>query len=94
MEGETMMPLVSIITPCYNGAKYLNRFFDSLLQQTYSNIEVIIVNDGSIDETEEIILEHKEALLNKGYLFKYIKQENAGPAAAINAGLHVFTGDY
>lgn len=89
-----MMPLVSIITPCYNGANYLNRFFDSLLQQTYSNIEVIIVNDGSIDETEEIVSGYQKALLHKGYSFKYIKQENAGPAAAINAGLRVFTGDY
>jgi glycosyltransferase involved in cell wall biosynthesis len=48
--------LVSVITPCYNGEGKLNLFLDSILNQTYDNIEFIIINDGSTDNTENIIL--------------------------------------
>jgi len=89
-----MAKLVSIITPCYNGAKYLDRYFQSLLAQTYPSIEVIFVNDGSNDSTEEKALSYGEELKAKGYGFIYIYQENAGQSAAINQGLKVFKGDY
>ena len=46
---------VSIVTPCYNGEKYLERFLKSILNQSYGNIELIFINDGSTDQTEEII---------------------------------------
>ena len=51
-------PLVSIITPCYNGETYLSRFFESILNQTYSNLELIFVNDGSTDKTESVVQEY------------------------------------
>ena len=49
-------PLVSIITPCYNGEAFLKRYFESILNQTYPNLELIFINDGSTDRTEEIAL--------------------------------------
>lgn len=87
-------PLVSIITPCYNGEDFLNRYFKSILSQTYPNIELIFVNDGSTDRTEEIALSYKAKIEGKGYSYSYIYQNNAGQAAAINRGLKVFKGDY
>ncbi len=87
-------PLVSVITPCYNGETFLDRFFQSILQQTYPNIELIFINDGSSDRTEEIALSYKGALEKKEYRYTYIYQENAGQAAAINRGLKIFLGKY
>lgn len=49
------MPLISIIVPCYNSERYLKRCIDSLLEQTYQNFELLLINDGSTDGTEEII---------------------------------------
>lgn len=89
-----MHKLVSIITPCYNGEKYLDRYFNSLLAQTYPAIEVVFINDGSKDRTEEMALAYGEKLKAKGYQFIYYYQENAGQSAAINQGLKVFKGDY
>lgn len=50
-----MEPLVSIITPSYNSEKYLDAYFTSILEQNYQNFEVIFINDGSTDRTEEIV---------------------------------------
>lgn len=90
----TKQPLVSIITPCYNGEKFLHRYFDSILSQTYSNIELIFINDGSTDKTEEIALSYRKKLETKGVEFIYIYQENAGQATAVNRALKMFKGDY
>lgn len=87
-------PLVSIITPCYNGEAFLDRYFASVLTQTYSNLELIFVNDGSTDRTEEIALSYRKALEQKGIRYIYEYQENAGQAAALNRGLKLFSGDY
>ena len=89
-----MPKLVSIITPCFNGEKYLTRYFESILSQTYSNVELIFVNDGSTDGTEEIAIKYGELLKARGYQFRYIYQENAGQSAAINQGLKIFSGEY
>ena len=89
-----MAKLVSIITPCYNGEKYLDRYFKSILEQSYPNVELIFVNDGSTDNTEKIAQRYGRLLVEKGYEFTYIYQDNAGQSAAINQGLKVFKGDY
>lgn len=85
---------MSIITPCFNGESYLNRYFSSILQQTYSPLELIFVNDGSSDRTAEIAESYRPLLETKGIRFIYLYQENAGQAAALNLGLKRFTGDF
>ena len=87
-------PLVSIITPCYNGEHYLDRYFRSILNQTYSSLELIFINDGSTDRTEELVHSYRPQLEQKGIAFTYLSQENAGQAAALNRGLKLFTGKY
>jgi glycosyltransferase involved in cell wall biosynthesis len=88
------LPLVSVVTPCYNGALYLKDYFNSLLSQSYDNFEVVFVNDGSIDNTEEIALNYKEKFLRKKINFIYLYQENAGQANALNNGLKYVNGKY
>lgn len=88
------LPLVSIITPCYNGENYLNRYFQSILNQTYPKLELIFVNDGSSDRTEKIAQQYQPILEQKGIRFIYLYQENAGQAAALNRGLKLFHGEY
>ena len=80
-------PKVSIIIPVYNGAKYVSLAIDSALRQTYKNIEIIVVNDGSKDDTDKICKSY-------GKLIKYIKKENGGVSTALNLGIKNMTGDY
>ena len=86
--------LVSLITPCYNGANFVHRLLDSLLSQTYKHLEIIFVNDGSTDATEEIVKGYIPRFEQLGISFIYIYQQNAGQASALNKGLKIFTGDY
>lgn len=86
--------MVSIITPCYNGEKYLLPFFESILAQTYQNIELFFVDDGSTDNTGQIAQAYGRKLQERGIKFFYIFQENRGQAAAINRGLNLFSGEY
>lgn len=80
---------VSIIIPVYNGSNYLREAIDSALAQTYENIEIIVVNDGSNDNgaTEEIAKSYKDKI-------RYIHQENGGVAKALNTGIKESTGQY
>lgn len=87
-------PLVSIITPCYNSESYLSRYLDSILEQTYDNIELVLVNDGSKDNTEGVIFDYKDKIEQKGYKLVYVKQENQGIGGAINNGLKHVSGEY
>lgn len=82
--------LVSIIVPCYNQAQYLPETLQSVLDQTYTNWECIIVNDGSPDETESVAQEW----CKKDGRFVYLKKENGGLSSARNAGLKIAKGDY
>lgn len=76
--------LVSIITPIYNGEKYIKECIESVLNQSYKNIEMIIVDDGSTDNSKEII----EKYMKDNSLIKYIKcNENKGISAARNRGI-------
>lgn len=76
---------VSIIIPCYNQAKYLSHAIESALAQTYGNIEIIVVNDGSPDNTSEVA---------GRYPIKLIEQDNKGLCGARNAGIEIATGDF
>lgn len=80
---------VSIILPTYNGSKYIRQSMDSCLNQTYKNIELIIVDDGSKDETPDIIMSYKDDRI------KYIRHEkNRGLPHALNTGFEKATGEY
>lgn len=83
-------PLVSIIVPCYNQAAYLAETLDSVLAQTYTNWECVIVNDGSPDNTEEIANHY----ISKDKRFIYLNQENMGLAMARNNGIRKSKGIY
>ena len=89
-----MSPLVSIMTPCYNGEKFVGRYLDSVLAQTYNNIEVVIVDDGSIDNTATIIKKYIPEFESKGYKLIYVYQENSGAAVALNTAMPLLTGDF
>ena len=85
--------LVSIISPCYNGEKYLPAFLDSVLSQTYPSIELIVVNDASKDKTRDILEKYSDKFRENGYSLIIVnQQENKGQAAAINAGLKLISG--
>ena len=80
-------PKASIIIPTYNRARYSPEAVESALSQTYPNIEVIVVNDGSTDDTEQVLTSYMKHIC-------YIKQENGGCAAAKNRGLEVAEGEF
>lgn len=86
--------LVSIVTPCYNGEMYLKHFLDSIAEQTYRSLELVLVNDGSTDRTEDVVNEFRPKLEARGIVFIYQYQSNAGQAAALNRGLKLFSGEY
>jgi len=89
--GLSFFPRVSVILPVYQGEKTVRTAVKSILRQTYQNIELIIVNDGSTDRTDEIILK----MMEKCAQIKYIKnQENRGVYFSRNIGLKESTGDF
>ncbi len=87
-------PRVSIITPCCNGEAFLDIYFSAILAQTYENLELIFVNDGSTDGTEEIALSYGPALEGRGIVYRYLSQPNGGQASAMNRGFREMTGKY
>lgn len=87
-------PLVSILTPCYNEEGNIKKYIDKMLKQTYPNIELVIVNDGSTDKTEEIIMCQKRKIEKRKYKLTYVKKENCGVGSAINKALKVMNGEY
>lgn len=89
-EGKVVkeaLPKVSIIIPVYNGTNYLREAIDSVLSQTYTNCEVIVVDDGSTDETWRMIQSYGSNLLS-------FRKENGGVASALNYGIRKATGQY
>src|SRR5258706_2097731 len=82
-------PLISVLMPVYNGEKYLREAIESILNQTYKNFELLIINDGSVDNSEQIILSYQEPRI------KYIRSErNLGLSDALNKGLQSANGKY
>ena len=84
------MKLVSIIIPIYNSEKYLRRCIESALNQTYSNIEIVAINDGSTDKSRDILTEYSM----KDKRIKPINIGNKGVSAVRNIGIEQATGDY
>lgn len=82
--------LISVIVPCYNQARYLDECLTSVLVQTYTNWECIIINDGSTDHTEKLSLNW----CKRDNRFKYIYKENGGLSSARNEGLNQSRGKY
>lgn len=82
--------LISIVIPIYNAEKYLEECLNSIKNQTYKNFEVIMVNDGSKDDSETICMN----FLRSDSRFRYLKKENAGVSSARNVGLDNVEGDY
>lgn len=83
------LPLVSVLMPVYNGEKYLKEAIESILNQTYTNFEFIIINDGSTDKSEEIILSYTDTRIN------YISNSaNIKLIKTLNVGLNAATGKY
>lgn len=80
-------PKVSIVIPVYNGAEFLQEAIDSALNQTYNNCEVIVVNDGSSDDTDTICRRYGDSI-------KYYKKQNGGVSTAFNCGVKNMHGDY
>jgi glycosyltransferase involved in cell wall biosynthesis len=82
-------PLVSVLMPVYNGAEYLNVAIDSILNQTFTNFEFLIINDGSTDDTESIVLSYTDPRI------RYIKNEhNIKLIATLNKGILLAKGKY
>jgi glycosyltransferase involved in cell wall biosynthesis len=81
------MPRVSVIIPTYNRAAYITRAIDSVLSQTYRDFEVIVVDDGSSDDTQCRIETYGDRV-------RYVFQDNTGPGAARNHGIRISTGAY
>lgn len=85
------MPKVSVIIPTYNCAKYLPEAIGSVLSQIYQDFEIIIVDDGSTDDTNKIVHKYVEKYPNK---IRYFYQANAGPGAGRNRGIEEAKGEY
>ncbi len=83
------LPLVSVIIPCYNHEKYLEQSILSVINQTYKNIELIVIDDGSKDKSVELIKN-----LQKTSDFKFIAQENIGVCKTLNKAVKLSVGKY
>ena len=83
---NTRKPMVSVIIPSYNHERYLPRAIDSVINQSYANFEIIVVDDGSTDKTKNVCLRYPSV--------KYIYQPNAGLSAARNNGISNSSGEY
>lgn len=82
--------MISVIVPIYNSEKYLRQCINSLIRQTYEDIEVLLIDDGSKDGSSEICLEYTK----NDKRIKYIYQENQGVSSARNTGLDNLSGEY
>lgn len=80
-------PLVSVVIPTFNRAKVVTRAIDSVLEQTYRNREVLVVDDGSTDDTADVLRSYRDRIV-------YIQQKNTGPSAARNRGIRESKGEF
>ena len=83
-------PLISIIVPVYKVEKYLNRCVESIVKQTYSNLEIILVDDGSPDQCPAMC----DAWMKKDNRIKVVHKKNGGLSDARNAGMKISKGEF
>lgn len=86
--------LVSVIVPTYNRASVISKTLDSVYQQTYRPIEVVIIDDGSTDNTKEVVADWQEKHQEGSFQVKYLIQQNAGAQSARNRGIKNAIGQY
>jgi len=82
------LPMVSVLLPVYNGAAYLSAAVDSVLNQTYQNLELIIINDGSTDQSASIVEQFRDSRI------RFSNQTNRGLAATLNRAIDLSRGKY
>ena len=87
-------PLVSILTPCYNGEKFLDNYFNDILRQDYPNCELIFMDDGSTDGTKNKVDYYRKYIEHKGYTLRYFHHDNIGLGGTIAVGIKHVKGDY
>ena len=89
LSGGTLMlpPKVSVVIPTYNHARYLRYALDSVINQSYANLEVLVIDDGSTDETAKLVKLY-------GSKVNYVYKENGGTPSALNVGLSLTAGEY
>ena len=80
-------PLVSIVIPVFNGEDFLDEAIKSAINQTYRNIEILVINDGSTDGTEKIANKYEKQI-------RYFYKENGGVASALNLAIKEMKGEY
>lgn len=86
--------VVSIVSPCYNREKILYRFLDSILAQNYKKIQVIMIDDGSKDNTVHVLESYVDKFKKAGISYEYHLKENGGVSSAINEGLKYVRGEF
>lgn len=89
MIEEKELLLVSVVVPCYNHEKYVKETIESIINQTYKNIELIVIDDGSKDGSVKVIQE-----LADRYGFTFIHRPNKGLTKTLNEGVHLASGDF
>jgi len=87
-------PLISIVTICFNSAKTIRKTIESVLNQTYTNIEYILVDGASIDDTVAIIKEYEQQFIAKGIIYRWISELDNGIYDALNKGILLATGEW
>lgn len=93
-KAEFAAGLVSVVTPVYNGERYLARLLDSVLAQTWGQVEMILVDDGSQDATLEIAEAYRERFRARGFDYRVVTSPHQNASAAINLGLPWVRGEF
>lgn len=88
------MKKVTLVVPVYNGQNYIERFLESVLNQTFTDMQIIIVDDGSTDCTFDILESYRSRMENKFSEYDILKVENGGAASAVNHALKFVKGEY
>ena len=94
MEGAEKRGLVSVITPVFNGERYVSRLLQSVLDQTYPHVEMILVDDGSEDGTVLAAERYGDAFARRGWRYEIVRAPHKNASAALNRGLPLVRGTY